>query len=561
MDNMPPRYVLGVDFGSDSVRSLVMNAEDGEPLGSAVVFYRRWTDGRYSKPEWGQFRQHPLDHLEGLQRAVRRALEAASQRTRDRRLDEKVVGLGVDTTGSTVAPVDTEGNPLALRREWRHNPNAMFLLWKDHTAAEEAERINKVAKSFSVDYTKYSGSVYSAEWFFAKILHVLRHDRRIRREAASWVEHCDWMVGLLVGNTRPSSIWRSRCAAGHKAMWHESWAGLPDQRFLSRVDPLLNGLRARLYRSTATSDQCAGTLSPEWAGRLGLPPTVRIAAGALDAHFGAVGAKIRPRVLSKVIGTSTCDMLVVRPKDLGSKVVSGLCGQVDGSILPGYLGLEAGQSSCGDIFAWLRDLIDGGVTRVMGPRIGSVEERRRRIYRVLNHEATRLRPGETGLIGLDWFNGRRTPWADPALRGALVGLNLGTSLAGIYRALIEAVAFGSRKIMDRIEEEGLAVDSIIACGGLSKVELVMQIHADVLGKPIYVSASDETCALGAAIFGAVASGVWKNAEQGQEKMCAGFRRTYRPDPRRHRAYERLYDIYGKAGSRLEPVLREISHAS
>ena len=345
------KFVIGVDFGTDSVRSILVQADDGKTRASKVYWYPRWKEGKYCDPLNNQFRQHPKDHLEGLEFTIKGVVEEAGV------LPEQVVGIGVDTTGSSPMAVDSKGKPLALQAGFEENPNAMFVLWKDHTAVKEAAEINELARSWGgVDYTKYEGGVYSSEWFWAKILHVLRQDEKVREAAFSWVEHCDWIPAVLTGVTDPLKLKRSRCAAGHKAMWHPEFNGLPSEEFLTKLDPLLSGLRDRLYEDTYTSDVPAGNLSAEWAERLGLHTDVQIAVGAFDAHFGAVGAEIEPYTLSKVMGTSTCDMLIAPIKEVGDKVVNGICGQVDGSIIPGMMGLEAGQSAFGDIYAWYKDI-------------------------------------------------------------------------------------------------------------------------------------------------------------------------------------------------------------
>ena len=347
------KVVIGVDFGTDSVRTVVIDSVDGNEIASAVFSYPRWKEGKYCVPASNQFRQHPLDYIEGLESTLRRALQAAPPGTA-----ENVVGLSVDTTGSTPVAVDRQGTPLALLPEFSENPNAMFVLWKDHTAVQEAEEINRLAKTWGgIDFTQYEGGVYSSEWFWAKLLHLLRSDPSIRSAAYSWVEHCDWIPALLTGKTDPLAMMRSRCAAGHKAMWHASFSGLPSDEFLSKLDPLLKGLRPRLYEKTFTSDVCVGTLTSEWAQRLGLHTGVKVGVGAFDAHMGAVGGEIKPYQLIKIMGTSTCDMLIAPPEDLGKNLVKGICGQVDGSIIPGMVGLEAGQSAFGDVYAWFRDVL------------------------------------------------------------------------------------------------------------------------------------------------------------------------------------------------------------
>jgi len=345
------RLAIGVDFGTDSVRAVVVSSS-GEELAEGVSLYRRWAEGKYCDPARNLFRQHPLDHIEGLETAVNQALDRLGPAR------ERIAGIGVDTTGSTPGAVDRQGRPLALDDRFRENPNAMFVLWKDHTAVKEAGEINDAARNWGgTDFTMYEGGVYSSEWFWAKILHVLREDPAVREAAFSWVEHCDWIPALLTGTEEPLTMKRSRCAAGHKAMWHRRWGGLPPEGFLVRVDPLLAGLRKRLYTETWTSDHAAGGLSPQWAARLGLQPGIPVAVGAFDAHMGAVGSGVAPGTLVKIMGTSTCDIMVAREEDIGDRLVAGICGQVDGSVLPGLVGLEAGQSAYGDIYAWFREVM------------------------------------------------------------------------------------------------------------------------------------------------------------------------------------------------------------
>ena len=345
--------VLGLDYGTDSVRALVVEAATGQELASEVAMYKRWVAGKYCDPAANQFRQHPLDYLEGLEEAIRGVLAKLPPGAGSR-----IVGIGVDTTGSTSCAVDAEGTPLSIRDEFAENPNAMFVLWKDHTAVQEAEEINRAARTWGgTDYTKYEGGIYSTEWFWAKILHVLRTDPKVREAAFSWVEHCDWLPAILTGTANPLTMKRSRCAAGHKTMWHEDWDGLPPEDFLARLDPILAGRRARLYRETQTSDVKAGGLTRTWAGRLGLKEGTAVAVGAFDAHMGAVGGGVRRGALVRIIGTSTCDVMVAPYEAVAGKLIRGICGQVDGSVIPGLIGLEAGQSAYGDVYAWFRQIL------------------------------------------------------------------------------------------------------------------------------------------------------------------------------------------------------------
>jgi L-ribulokinase len=480
---------------------------------------------------------------------------------------ENVIGIGIDTTGSTPCAVDKSGTPLALREEFSENPNAMFVLWKDHTAVDEAAEINEVAKTWGgTDFTKYEGGVYSSEWFWAKILHTLRHDSKVRQAAYSWVEHCDYLPALLTGTTDPLTMKRSRCAAGHKAMWHAEWGGLPSEEFLTKIDPLLAGLRERLYRETCTSDVCAGGLIPEWANRLGLPAGIAVAVGAFDAHMGAVGGGIVEKALTKIMGTSTCDMIIAPYDVIGDKLIAGICGQVDGSIIPGMIGLEAGQSAFGDVYAWFREILCWPIDSVL-PAVAGIDsealaqirkDARSRMLAQLTEEAAKLDPGATSLIALDWLNGRRTPFANQTLKGAVAGLTLGTTAPAIFRALVEATAFGARAIVDRFIEEGVEIDQVIALGGIpQKNDLVMQITSDVLRMPINVAAAEQACALGAAMFGAVAAGAFASVEEAQREMGSGFSRTFKPMDRNAGVYDKLYKEYLSMGEALEGQLSRL----
>ncbi len=550
------RYVIGVDFGTDSVRSIIVDTENGSEIASNVSFYKRWAKGLYCDPAKNQFRQHPIDYVESLEESIRTMVKSVGSDVADR-----IVGIGVDTTGSTPAPVNENGQVLALLDEFKDNPNAMFILWKDHTAVEEAEEINYVAWNESpVDYTKYVGGVYSSEWFWAKILHVLRNDAEIRKSAFSWIEHTDWIPALLTGNSDPLKIKRSRCAAGHKAMWSEEWGGLPPEDFLIKVDSLLKGLRSRLYTDTYTSDISAGKLTDEWAKKLGLPRGIDVAVGAFDAHMGAVGSGIRPRTLIKIMGTSCCDMAVAKHEEIGKKLIKGICGQVDGSIIPGMVGLEAGQSAFGDIYAWYRDVLLWTIKKLAGAGViteDQLENYKGRILSDLSAEAAKLDDDWEWPISLDWHNGRRSPFADQKLKGAIIGLTLGTDASRIYKSLVEATAFGARAIIDRFKEDGVEFDEIVASGGIPKKSpYVMQVLSDVLGIPVKVAKAEQAGALGASMFASVAAGVYEKVEDAQAKMEQGFEKTYTPGKERVEYYNNLYGKYLEFVKLLEKPLRK-----
>lgn len=550
------KYTLGIDYGTDSVRTVLVDASNGKEISNSVFYYPRWKAGKYCDAVKNRFRQHPLDYLEGIERTI---VETLAKAPKGAAAD--VVAISVDTTGSTPVAVDKNGTPLAMLPEFAENPNAMFVLWKDHTGTAEAEEINQLARTWGgVDFTKFEGGIYSSEWFWAKILHVLREDAKVRAAAFSWVEHCDWIPALLTGNTDPLQIKRSRCAAGHKAMWHADFDGLPAEEFLVKLDPVLAGLRSRLYKDTFTCEVKAGNLSPEWAKRLGLSENVAVGAGSFDAHIGALGGEIKPYYLSKIMGTSTCDILIAPSEEVGGKFVKGICGQVDGSVVPGMLGLEAGQSAFGDVYAWFKNLLMGPVEALVGQskvldqaaKEALLTEIGDKMIPWLTQEAEKIEIGETGILALDWLNGRRTPDANQLLKGAIFGLNLGSDAPGIFRALVEATAFGSKKIIDRFIEEGINIEGVIALGGVAKKSpFVMQVVADVINKPILVARSEQACALGSAMAAAVVGGLYPTIAEAQQAMGNGFETEFVPVPSNVQKYNQLYEKYSKFGTLVE----------
>jgi L-ribulokinase len=550
------KYTIGVDYGSDSVRSVIVDVANGQEIASSVFYYPRWQKGMYCNPAINQFRQHPLDYLEGLEQTIKECLTKSPAGTA-----ANVVAISVDTTGSTPVAVNKAGVPLSLTPEFAENPNAMFVLWKDHTAVLEAEQINVLAKSWGgEDYTKFEGGIYSSEWFWAKILHVLRDDAKVAAAAHSWLEHCDWIPAILTGCNNIDEVKIGRCAAGHKAMWHPLWNGLPAEEFLVKLDPILKGLRQRMYTETYTADVAAGTISAEWAQKLGLPTTVKIGVGAFDAHLGAVGAQIEPYHLSKVMGTSTCDMLIAPEKEVGDKLVSGICGQVDGSIVPGMVGLEAGQSAFGDIYAWFRNVLLWPVDQILANSSVISEEQKQKltaeisgkIIAELSKAAAQIPVGESAVLALDWMNGRRTPDANQKLKGAISGLTLGSDAPRIFKALVEATAYGAKAIVDRFINEGVRIDGIIALGGVAKKsDFVMQTVADVLNMPIRVASSEQACALGSAMAASVVAGIYADFSEAQKHMGSGFEKEYHPIAANAEVYKSLYQNYLAFGKFIE----------
>lgn len=548
-------YCIGVDFGTDSVRSIIVNALTGQEVASAVSYYPRWRDNLFCDPVNNQFRQHPMDFIEGLEQTIKKCLVIAGPSVK-----ANIKAISVDTTGSTPIAVNESGTPLSLLPGFESNPNAMFVLWKDHTALKEAAEINLHAKKFTINYLKYVGGIYSSEWFWAKLLHVLRNDEQVRRACYSWVEHCDWITFLLTGGRHVSEMKRSACTAGHKALWAEEFGGLPPDEFFSTLDPLLNGITDKLYQKVYTADQVAGNLCQEWAEHLGLSTKVIIGIGAMDAHMGAVGGQIEPYYLSKVIGTSTCDMLVVPKNEMQGLLIKGICGQVDGSIIPGMIGLEAGQSAFGDLYAWFKKLLLWPVQNILvqseliNIKLAQslIDEISERLLDELGRQAGQINPAETSELAVDWLNGRRTPDANQLLKGAISGLSLGSDAPSIYKALIEATCFGARKITDRFQEEGIPIKGLIGIGGIAKKSpYVMQMLSDVIKMPIRIHSSDQTCALGAAMFAATAAGIHSNVSDAMQIMGQGFDREYIPNGNNAAIYDRLYNNYQKLGSFIE----------
>jgi L-ribulokinase len=551
--------VVGIDFGTDSVRSIVADATDGRVLGTSVKYYPRWAKGLYCDPLENRFRQHPLDYLESMESSVLGALaEAGSTAT------TRVRGIAVDTTGSTPVLADRSGKPLALSAPFAENPNAMFVLWKDHTAVAEAERLNHVARSWGgVDYTKYVGGIYSSEWFWAKAMHILETDGAVAAAAVTVLEHCDWIPAVLTGTSDLARFKRSRCAAGHKALWHAEFGGYPSDAFLAKLNPRLPALKATFGTETFTSDTPFGVLSAEWATRLGLPRETVVAVGAFDAHMGAVGGGIGRNRLLKVMGTSTCDIVVSPPGNEPEKLVSGICGQVDGSVIPGMIGYEAGQSAFGDVYAWFKALLSWPLEAILPTLSGISDEVKRelsvriaeKIIPALEQAAAALGVEDTAPIALDWMNGRRTPDANQRLTGAITGIRLGTDAPRIYRSLVEATAFGSRAIVERFRAQGTRIDSAIAIGGVAKKSrFVMQTIADVMNLEVTVAAGDQPVALGAAMFAATAAGLYPDVGAAQRAMSSGVESVYHPDPDRAKRYDRLYKDYLALGSFVENEL-------
>jgi L-ribulokinase len=544
------KYTIGLDFGTDSVRAIVIDTASGKELATAVFEYPRWKQGLYCDAKSNRFRQHPQDYIDGMEHCIRECIEIIGHaKAKD------IVAIGITTTGSTPVAVNEAGTPLALLDAFSENPNAMFFLWKDHVALREAEEINTAAAAFGAfDYVKYAGGIYSPEWFWSKLLYVLRNDRDVRQHCCSWVEHSDWIPFLLTGKTHVSQLKRNVCAAGHKALWAAEHGGFPSAAFLQSIDPLLEPFAHRITGDVWPADRSAGTIDGNWALRLGLPTDVQVGIGAIDAHVGAVGAQVEPGFLTMIIGTSTCDILVVPKEALRARVIRGICGQVEGSVLPGMIGLEAGQAAFGDLYSWFQKILEWPYRHALLHVFpdASINEMKQQMLRILDEEAAKLKLDENSVIAVDWFNGRRTPDANLELKGALLQLSLGTDTPAIYAALVEASCFGARKIIERFLEEGLKIEGIIGVGGIArKSSFVMQMMADVVNLPIKLSRSEQVCARGAAMLAAVAGGCYATIGEAMNTMGAGFDKTYYPDPEKKKVLDQRYRRYEAACRSIE----------
>jgi L-ribulokinase len=530
------KYVIGLDFGTNSCRSLIVDVSQGKELASHVFPYPSGKDGVIvDSADPNLARQNPADYLKGIEVTIKNALRKA-QSAQKKFSNSDVIGIGVDTTGSSPMPVDAQGQALCFNKNFKKNPAAMVWLWKDHTGFAEAAQITELASRIRPEYLSKIGGTYSSEWWWSKILHCKNTMPEVFEAAESWVEICDWIPAVLAGEITPKKIKRSICSAGHKAMFNKNWGGLPDVEFLDTLSSGLGALRNRLYDETWTADQRVGSLSADWAQKLGLSPDVAIAVGAFDAHMGAVGAGISTGTLVKIIGTSTCDIMI-HPHKEQLNDIPGVCGIVDGSVMNGYYGIEAGQSGVGDIFLWF-------VNNLVPQSYGKTQDEK---FVKLEASARKLKPGESGLLALDWNNGNRTILVDVRLSGMLIGQSLHTTPEEIYRALLEATGFGALAIIDRIEEYGVKVEEVINCGGLAqKNKLMMQIYADITGRPMKISSSEQTPALGAGMFAALAAGKKSGGFDSLDdarKAMTGTGKIYLPQKENHNTYKKLYALY------------------
>lgn len=553
--NANEHFTLGADFGSDSVRVVILDASNGKVAGSYVSYYKRWERKLYCNDKINQFRQHPLDYIESLTEAVNKSLEEANKTCKD--IKERIRGICIDTTGSTPCLCDKDGMPLSMSEEFKEDPDAMFILWKDHTSVREAEEINRVAHSNDVDYTKYLGGVYSSEWFWAKALHTIRKNKKVKEKVWTVIEHCDWITALLCGNTNPNTIKRSRCAAGHKCMWHKSWNGYPPREFFDKFDSKLGDIRETLGNETYSTETIEGYLTKEWADKLGLKENILVCVGAYDSHIGAVGGLVDVGVLVKSIGTSTCDVTIGNiPKEGETeKAVKGICGQVDSSVLDGYIGYEAGQSAYGDYYSWFRNLLTWTYKNMSKNMEEENEIFEKKILPELEKEASKIITTEDSPVATDWINGRRTPFANQNLKATIFGMYLGIDAPMFMKMLLESTAYGAKAIIECFEDGGIEIKKVMAIGGVArKSKLGMQILADVTNREIYVTKDDQAPAIGAAVFAAKAYGLYENVFEAQKAISAGIERVHKPIKENVKIYERLYKKYKEIGNFTENLI-------
>lgn len=546
-------YVIGVDFGSDSARAIIVNTHSAATIAEASMLYPRWSRKEYCDISVSQYRQHPRDHLEVLESILKIVIEKAGGSIAD-----KIVGIAVDATGSTVCPVDKEGRPLALSEEFSDDPDAMFHLWKDHTAVKEAQEIQQGLSSGKIDYTQFQGE-YSAEWFWAKILHTTRKNRKVKEAAYTWVEHSDWIAGILAGKIKPDEIVHGACAAGHKALWNSMFGGLPSRECLSKIDPYLGIIYDRYSQMPKNAGEKIGAISQEWAEKLGLSDNVSVAVGSFDAHAGAVGVGISERTLVKVVGTSTVDMLIIDPNEVKGKRLSNCCGLAENSIVPGFIGCESGQSAFGDTYAWYKKILMWPLENMDIPEGILSQEKKTELKDLLESRMIRALEnaveepeGEDTLIALDWFNGRRYPRLNENVKSAMNGLTLGASAPDVFRALVKGTIFGSKHIYDSFMESGIKIDRVVCVGGIaSKSEYIMQMMSDVLNIPIMVSSEKQSCARGACVFASVGAGIYESVQEAQRALCEPYHPTYFPHEKMHLKYMLDYKKYLKLGEYVE----------
>lgn len=552
------KILVGIDFGTDSVRTLFCDAQSGEEISCGISEYTRWKSKLFCKPLINQYRQHARDYIEGLISSFNKAMEGAYPEA-----GGDIIGIAVDTTGSTPCPVDITGTPLCLLSKFEENPNAMFHLWKDHTAVEEAKEINTVFSSGKTDYTKYQG-VYSSEWFWAKILHTIRKAPDLREQAYSWMEHSDWIVGLLAGCVSADNFLRGSCSSGHKALWNSEFGGLPSRDVLISLDPYLGLIYDRYPMHTVPAGTNTGLISSYWADKLHINPEARIGMGSFDAHAGGVGAGIAKKTMVKVLGTSTVDLVIEDPEVLQGKNLREICGQAEDSIVPGFMGLEMGQPSFGDSYLWVRDISLWSLKNMHVPsEILSGRDQEilqnfleQNLIKDLEKQAEKhIYDSE---LAVDWFNGRRYPSLNEDVKSVFAQVSLSTDLPALFCAVVKGTVFGSKRIFESLINNGIEIEKVISVGGIAeKSPFIMQMLADVMKVPIYICRDKQVCAKGSVIYAGVAAGLFTSIPEAQAEYCQFDDSPYLPDETRSNFYDRQYQEYLEMGELGESLVGKL----
>ena len=548
------KYSIGVDFGTLSARALLVEVETGREVATSVYEYENGvideylpTSGEKLPPDWAL--QDPRDYLTALETTVPSVISKSGVNPED------VIGLGTDFTACTMLPIDKNDNPLCLTPEWENNPHAWVKLWKHHAAQPEANKINEIAEKLGCNFLQRYGGKTNSEWFFAKALQILNEAPEVYNAADRFIEAGDWLNLQLTGVET-----RNACAAGYKAMWEKA-SGFPPNEFFKALDPAFEHVvDEKMCRNITPVGDKVGELTPAMAAKIGLKPGIAVSASIIDAHVAVPAATVtREGAMVAIMGTSTCHMVLAKQPE----IVEGMCGYVEDGILPGFFGFEAGQSCVGDHFAWFVD------NCVPASYHKEAKDRGINLHALLCEKAAKLKPGESGLLALDWWNGNRSVLVDADLTGMILGMNLNTKPEEVYRALVEATAYGTNIIIDAFQSSGVTVDQIVACGGLAeRNEMLMQIYADVTNREFKIAASPQACALGAAMWGAVAAGKarggYDNIADAAEKMARVKDKTYKPISENHAVYaelfaeyKKLHDYFGRGGNDVMKRLKEI----
>lgn len=542
---MEMNYVIGVDFGTDSARAILVDAADGRELSSCTSYYKRWAKGLYCDTTIDRYRQHPLDYIESLEEVLKGVLAECPDKG-------GVKAIAIDSTGSSPCLADANLKPLSLYPEFAEDPDAMFVLWKDHTSEKEAARIIDLCTSGKfTNYICHTGNTYSAECFWCKVAHVLHSSDALRERAVTVIEECDYIPAILTGCTEVAELKTSRGVSGEKWMWAQEWGGFPPREFFEALDPVLLPMLDNMPDPHYYCEEAAGHLCEEWAAKLGLSTDVVIGVGNIDSYSGAVGGGVAYKKMVMNMGTSACYIAVVPTEVMAGRLIDGVFGQVDGMILPGHDGFEVGLSSFGDAFAWLKRLLSWPVEQLL-PEDADPDLKKKmtdRILPLLTSEAEKLPLRLEAPLATDYFNGRRNPVLNTSITASLTRLKIHTSAPELFYAIVESTAFATKAILDHMDARNVAIDELVAVGGVAqKSPFVMQLMADVVQREISVSATKNAGAMGAAIHAAVASGLYPNVRAAQEAMCPPVISTYKPTADKARIdllmkrYERYLDL-------------------